>query len=216
MRNGGYSILDLSVTDNLYTSAVKAVNTEKPILVYGDDVPYFADSVTADSDAVVITKGGQIISISNANAITKTGDKDGALLSSIVDANGNARFVEGDGELADDTGITVSYNKWSLSGTHLMVVLAGTIADETALTSNQLLTTYTIPEYIGEKIYEVLYNIIEVKGVNTYASDYTTQSVPIHFRKVSDTSLILRVGSDITLTAERTFRVQFDLLIDTD
>lgn len=216
MRNGGYSIIDLSVTDNLYTNAVKAVNTEKPILVYGDDVPYFADSVTADSDAVTITKGGQIILISNANAITKTGDKDGALLSSIVDDNGDARFVEGAITNDEISGVTYNYSKWSLSGTHLMLVIAFSVTSGTVLSSKVIgRLKDVVPQYILDKIVPLSGTRVDFKSFSGYTSDLNnTQSISINFTK-SGSDVNLNCGS-FTASYDLNFRIQFDLLIDAE
>ena len=56
-------------------------------------------------------------------------------ITTLVDSQSHNRFVEGEGDLKTIAGITFTYNKWSLSGTHFMLVLAGSIANGTAITT---------------------------------------------------------------------------------
>lgn len=213
-KNGGYVIIDLSQVTDLYTQLSKAVATEKPILVYGDDIPYYADSVTYDSvgDIYSIIKGGQIIEVDSSNTITKTGDKDGALMSSIVDDNGNKRFAEWDIETSEITGVTFSYGKASLSGTHLMIVLAGAVVD-TSVFVGELCKIY-LPDYVTDKLVPTFGSVIERKNLDLFGSDYSTQQTIVYFEEQVD---YLRIyANTLTLNKDRTFRIQFDLLIDTE
>ena len=59
----------------------------------------------------------------------------------LVDKDGHERFIEGDIPDPEITGLTPIYYKWSLSGTHLMIVMAGTIENGTNL-SNYILNYY--------------------------------------------------------------------------
>ena len=74
----------------------------------------------------------------------------GATLDDIVDSKGNKRFIEGEGTPATITGMTITYNKWSLSGTHLMLVLAGTFDNDVSATAT--LVSFELPEWILNKI----------------------------------------------------------------
>lgn len=139
------------------------------------------------------------------------------VLDSLVDSKGNPRFIEGDGVplVTVPTGVTISYAKWSLSGSHLMIVLAGSIANATALTASGLRYKYEMPSYILDKVYAVWGNSLELKTVSLVASDYTTQAFNARiFKDTGHLAILNQTG--VTLTADRSFRVQFDLLIDTE
>lgn len=144
--------------------------------------------------------------------VSKATPKDISLL---VDSAGNPRFIEGDGTPLEQEGVTNTYCKWSLSGTHLMLVYAGTIANTTTLENNVNLATFDVPSYIWDKIYPVWLTNIEAKSVDMYAQDWTKQTAFIKFAK-SASKLTITMGTALTLTAERSFRVQFDLLIDAE
>lgn len=216
--NGGYVMIDLNDTDNIYAKAKKAVGCGKPVMVYDDPECYYADSISLNGDGdVVIIKGGKTININDANAVISEGRVINPTLETIKDLNGNLRFIEGDAVL--DTvpeGVHVTYAKWSLSGTHLMLVLAGSVDDTTVIPQYGFLTKFLVPEYILNKVYQVFGSkTIEPKQVPMYADNWSTQSLSLYLNKETD-GLYLNTSAAITLTADRGFRAQFDLLIDTE
>lgn len=137
------------------------------------------------------------------------------VLDSLVDSAGNPRFIEGAGVIPTITGVTNVYNKWSLSGSHLMIVLSDTVADTTALSFSTTLASYSVPSFILNKIVGVVGSTIEYKTATLYASDFSNQTLPLSFRKVNE-KLEIATNANLTLTKDRTFRIQFDLLIDTE
>ena len=134
-------------------------------------------------------------------------------ISTLVDSNGNPRFIEGDGETATIEDITFSYAKWSLSGSHLMVVLAGEALNASVLTGT--LASFTIPEWVFNKLVAITGNYLERKAFTLWGSDLSTQNQTISFAKATGNKITISCGS-LTLTADRTFRFNTDLLIDND
>lgn len=138
-----------------------------------------------------------------------------SLMSDIVDVNGNYRFVEGN--LSDgSTGASLSYKKWSLSGTHLMIVLAGTVSSN--LTDYQALATVAFPSYINSKIFPLGTNaqlVSVAKGFFIKNTEYTATEYNFYLRKQSDQFYILPAQT-ITISETYNFRIQFDLLIDSE
>lgn len=139
-----------------------------------------------------------------------------ALMNNIVDSQGNKRFVEGDITMNIIEGITQTYGKWSLSGTHLMIVFAGTFENGVSLPVNIDLVSFTLPTWILNKIIPVWGNFyIENKNTPCYADDWSSQSVSMVLRKVGD-RIDIRSTSAVNFTAKRNFHIQYDLLIDND
>lgn len=137
-------------------------------------------------------------------------------LESIVDNNGNKRFVEGDGTYESISGVTINYCKWSLSGTHFMCVVSGTINSGT-IVNYPVLANYTIPSYVYSKIITITSNIIEIKTLSAYSSSAAAVEMEARFRKNDNNSLDIYVPGQYTITGNnRTFRLQFDLLIDAE
>lgn len=137
-------------------------------------------------------------------------------LEGLQDAQGHNRFIEGDGNVSQtQTGLTSTYCKWSLSGTHLMLVLAGYFADTTQI-ADSTIAKFSIPTWILDKIYPTYSTHIEDKTIKAYNDDASsTQNFEFALTKLSD-GLYLIPNSLTTMTDKRNFRAQFDLLIDND
>ena len=216
---GGYKILDLS-TNPSYDEIAKVLNTEKVILVSGlvvDDVKQkdcFA-SVEENEGVYTLKTPDRVIVISETEGITTNQN---VLMNNIVDKNGNLRFIEGEGEINTSLpeGVHISYKKWSLSGSHLMFVVAGTLDNTTTLDNITFVYFKNIPSWILDKIYPVWANIyIENKSINATADNFTTQELSFILYKNLN-QITVRTLSNITLTADRGFRIAFDLLIDNE
>ena len=146
--------------------------------------------------------------------LTVTGSITGTIpFESIKDSAGHNRFIEGEINLANTApaGITKTYGRWSLSGTHLLIVVAGNIADGSSWASS-VLATLNIPQWIKDKIIPTYSIVVDTKTIPVYASDYSSQNLLTYLEK-SGTTLGLTL-SNFTATKDRMFRIAFDLLID--
>ena len=140
------------------------------------------------------------------------------LFETITDSHGNKRFVEGDITMETITGVTQTYGKWSLSGTHLMIVLVFTTDANTALPSNRALAKIALPQFVLNKIIPldqsdyVEQKVYYMRGkVNWWQSTYSLNiflGKNPNYLYVSTTSAIPTINNDCVT------RVQFDLLID--
>lgn len=211
----GYVFLDLTKA-NVYSKALKVLGTDKPVVIKdGSGSPYFVDSLTLDGTNVVITKGGKTITIANDNTITNVGEIS-TIMENIVDSQGNKRFIESDIEIETITNVTKLYGKVSLSGTHLMIVLAINIANGGTIANNTDIALINLPDYIKDKITPLwTTNAIENKSVTFWGNDWTSQSGSCALIKTTD-GLKIVATNNITATASRNARIQFDLLIDAD
>ena len=129
----------------------------------------------------------------------------------IVDKDGHKRFIESDGVPYES--ITSAYCKSSLSGTHLMLVLAGVVPANTTIPSSTALAQFNLPKWIRDKIYPVQSNLIEYKEVVTINSEFNTKTMNVYMDKNSQ-GLVVVANGEFTTTTDRGFRIQFDLLID--
>jgi hypothetical protein len=139
----------------------------------------------------------------------------GVSLESIVDSHSNPRFVEGDITMITFEGITQTYGKWSLSGTHLMIVVCADVANGTTI-PNYDMAFISLPAWILNKINPLIASRIETKDVLMYNTSFTTQVITVVLTK-GETSLgLVTRGASVQLTADRKFRIQFDLLVDAE
>ena len=140
-------------------------------------------------------------------------------LESLKDTNGHNRFIEGNITTTALTGVTYDYAKWSLSGTHLMLVIAGKIEDGVTIADNFTFGTADIPEWISNKIYPSYFgNYIEFKTIKARSTtSWAGKDYDIRMCKVSGDLVITKnnaTENDTGVTLG--FRMQFDLLIDND
>lgn len=135
-------------------------------------------------------------------------------MENIIDEDGHKRFQEWNISTDPNLGITFTYAKASLSGTHLMLVLAGSVENATELIAGKNWGAVSLPSWVMEKIVPVWGSYIETRGVTLRSDDWGTQSYTVVLHKASSNTLqIVSIGS-LTLSADRSFRIQFDLLID--
>ena len=130
----------------------------------------------------------------------------------LEDTNGNLRFVEDDITMENISGVTFSYNKWSLSGSHLMIVIAGTVASGTTLSAEKW-CDLDLPAYVKSKISPVFEAVVERQTISAWNSDYTAISLNFWLLKYGE-GLQINQYETPTTTKSYNFRIQFDLLID--
>lgn len=133
----------------------------------------------------------------------------------IVDKDGHKRFVEG--ELDEETPVKSGalYKKWSLSGTHLMIVFSGVIPAGTSFSNYETLFKCSLPTWIMNKIYPVRSGYIELaKTFNGITESYGSKTIQLSMAK-EDKLNVSFYGSHSF--AEKTYyRIVFDLLIDNE
>ena len=170
-------------------------------------------------DASVIET--QSYDLVNGNWVYNSEDKTPVaepLMENIVDADGHNRFVEGDITIEEITGITQTYGKWSLSGTHLMFVVCIELANDAVIPSSKL-CRINLPDWVSNKIVPIYGNTLNpyiafTGGVITGGTGTGNQQISCSLTKESD-HIAINLYT-VTSTGDRGFRVQFDLLIDND
>ena len=173
----------------------------------------------------IISENQTIINLNDCHLIVTPTDISvgkgvyGASLESIVDKNGNPRFVEGDITMETIEGVTQTYGKWSLSGTHLMIVIAFDIGANVSTPVDTRLALIEIPEFIINKITNIWANVINVVGVTirekqSWWINSSLNNVILY--KVDNHLAIRTSATQVTPTADSVCRIQFDLLIDSD
>lgn len=142
------------------------------------------------------------------------------LFENIVDKDGHLRFIEGNGAVATDIHINEEglYCKWSLSGSHLMFVLAGSFDSGTSIPSGTF-ASFELPKWIMDKIYPVFSSRVEIKEVALYNEDWSTEDsklVLVLTKATNSLMSFINVQTGFTITKDRSFRIQCDLLIDNE
>lgn len=152
------------------------------------------------------------------NLIEEQGGSGGgsSILENIVDSNGNKRFVEGNviGKYHTPSHITFTYGKWSLSGTHLMIVLFFTINTTSKITQMaDLCQGIEIPKWIVDKL--KLQNSSAIEKKNFYAYDNDSY-MTIMCQKYNEKLYLKNVKDYSAPEIDTKIRIQFDFLIDNE
>ena len=136
------------------------------------------------------------------------------IFENIVDKEGHSRFIEGEIEVPTVTGLTKLYGKWSLSGSHLMFVICGKIDNGTNF--GGYIGIAKLPDWIMNKIRPITSIRVAYETFIAYSEDLTsTQNLNVSMTK-DDVNNDIRFYAGLNATADRYFRVAFDLLIDNE
>lgn len=142
-------------------------------------------------------------------------------LAEIKDQNGNYRFVEGNIDTSDLQAAigasNIRFAKWSLSGTHLMFVLAFTMPASISLDGIVLGRTL-LPSWIMNKLERLIPGSSILSFTDTFGRTQTPDGfaqVKCTCEKGGDGYVKLYTWDSFTSSAVNTgFRIQFDFIID--
>lgn len=152
-------------------------------------------------------------------SVLKAKEADEVLLENIVDSDGHKRFISGDITTTAHEGIAYTYAKWSLSGSHLMIVLCGSVASGKTITDGAVMGTLAdVPSWIYNKISPIgIHYIIDVMTANLYSPDEWNRNTTIfRLRKPHSDSIVIDKDNNYLNERDYTqnFRIMFDILID--
>lgn len=206
---GGNANFQTATFNDVATFADEAIFSN-PVTI-NDNLAIDGD-ISTTRDASI---GGDLLVAGNTDL---TGDLDvsgdAKLFENIVDKDGHKRFFEDAGYPTLISGITYVYSKYSLSGTHLLIVLALNVANGTVITGGAKAMQYNLPQWIMDKIVALYGTTVSTISVDAFDSAGNTQLFKAYLTKSADgTHLTLRLNG-FTATADRSVRLGFDLLID--
>lgn len=137
----------------------------------------------------------------------------------ITDKDGHNMFI---GEAFNGKvieGVEYTYSYWSLSGTHLMIVLAFKIEDETTWVGGAgISANIELPKWILDKIYPTAEasGYIEYKTIQTFTQDTGSPAQTMAFYLAKGSEVIRIIAGGFTANGSLAGRIQFDLLIDNE
>lgn len=136
----------------------------------------------------------------------------------IVDKDGHKRFIGGSLTIEAFNSREVKYAHWSLSGSHLLIVICFSVANSETIGTSQVICNLNgqIPQWIIDKIYPIFSDIVEYKTLDFRADNYTSQTASGYLQKTTAGTLRIFTGGNLTLSADRTVRIAYDLLIDNE
>lgn len=145
----------------------------------------------------------------------------------IVDKDGHKRFIEGNGTptAVEDNetptaveGVTFNYAKWSLSGSHLMVVCDIKITAETVLSNNSISVDFTPPKWVLDKLYPSINPYLDAKKIDVRTAGYVVSGSYLDCYCYINDETDIRI-SNLAHTAgeaDEYVRIEFDFLVDNE
>ena len=132
----------------------------------------------------------------------------------LVDSKGRNRFIVGDGNPGSLSGLTVASTKWTLNGNNLVFEILGSFSGD--LTGFNILSTFTLPEWIANKIVMPVSNIVDImtcKMVST--KDASGTDIRVQVTK-SGRDIFFTNVSNITITDMSIFKIRYNIIIDNE
>ena len=218
-------------TADISTLNVSGISRFEGEATFGHNVHVDGNLFVNGIDNMVDKNGNKII---NTGTFDPTSDNPASQKSvydmpiqfeNIIDKNGHRRFIEGYMHFLSPKpeSINITYAKWSLSGSHFMMVVCGTIAKNVESTNNFSYFTNDLPNWIMDKIHPLRTAGNLVGSANMYIFDSAIQDepnyrdsiiIPIHKWDSVGGLGFYTYGNFKTFDYDGVFRVEFDLLID--
>ena len=149
--NGGYAMIKYNSTQEELQIAYRS---KKPVLFY--------DENQRSHWAVIEETATQSVDEETQEPITLYEYSYRLLndIEALVDSNGNQRFIVCNGNPGSLSGMTVASSKWTLNGNNLVFEILGSFSGD--LTGFNILSTFTLREWIADKIVTPVSNVVAV------------------------------------------------------
>ena len=132
----------------------------------------------------------------------------------LVDSKGRNRFIVGNGQPGSVTGMTVASSKWTLNGNNLVFEILGSFSGD--LTGFNVLSTFTLPEWVANKIVTPSSNIVDILTCQMISlQDASGTSIRLQVTKSGDNLYFTNV-STITISEPSLFKIRYNLIIDNE
>lgn len=150
-------------------------------------------------------------------------DTDGnyKIFENIIDSQGHKRFVEGNVSIIANLAEISPFAHWSLSGTHLMLVLCvyNTTDEDITISGASELAHIDLPEWIANKIYPMgssshVEHKSGIKGL--YPSTLSQSLASVESYLLKDNNRLYIQGVNAKFESGFYYRIEFDLLIDNE
>lgn len=132
----------------------------------------------------------------------------------LVDSKGRNRFIVGDGNPGSLSGMTVASTKWTLNGNNLVFEILGSFSGD--LTGFNILSTFTLPEWIANKIVMPVSNVVDIIDcIMVSATDASGITIRVQVTK-SGRDIFFTNVSNITISDMSIFKIRYNIIIDNE
>ena len=132
----------------------------------------------------------------------------------LVDSKGRNRFIVGNGNPGNVTGLTVASSKWTLNGNNLVFEILGTFSG--ALSGFDIISTFTLPDWIVNKIVTPASNVVDILTCSMISiEDASATSIRLQLTK-SGNDLYFTNLTNININDISIFKLRYNIIIDNE
>ena len=133
-------------------------------------------------------------------------------IEALVDKNGNKRFIVGNGNSGSLNGMTLASTKWTLNGNNLVFEILGSFSGD--LTGFNILSTFTLPEWVANKIVTPVSNVVDILTCTMVSTkDVSGMNIKVQVTK-SGVDIFFTNVTNTTITDMSIFKIRYNIIID--
>ena len=203
--NGGYAMIKYNSTQEELQIAYRS---KKPALFYDENQRAYW--------AVIEEKATESVDEETQEPITLYEYSYRLLndIETLVDSNGNPRFIGGNGTLRNVSGLTVASSKWALNGTNLIFEILGTFSGN--LSGFDILSIFTIEDWIANKIVTPVNNIVDILSCKMISiTDASGTTIQLQITKDGNNIYFTNI-TNIAISDTSIFKIRYNIIIDNE
>lgn len=133
----------------------------------------------------------------------------------LVDSKGRNRFIVGNGNPGNVTGLTVASSKWTLNGNNLVFEILGTFSGQ-SLSGFDILSTFTLEDWIVNKIVTPASNVVDILSCQMISiEDASATNIKVQVTKSGNDIYFTNV-TNINITDISIFKIRYNIIIDNE
>ena len=132
----------------------------------------------------------------------------------LVDSKGRNRFIVGNGNPRDITGMTIASSKWTLNGNNLVFEILGSFSGN--LSGFDILSSFDLEDWIANKIVTPVSNVVDILTCQMVSSkDASAINIRLQVTKDGNTIYFTNV-TNVNITDLSIFKIRYNIIIDNE
>lgn len=132
----------------------------------------------------------------------------------LVDSKGRNRFIVGNGNPGNVNGLTVASSKWTLNGNNLVFEILGAFSG--SLTGFDILSTFTLEDWIVNKIVTPASNVVDILTCQMISiEDASATNIKVQVTKSGNDIYFTNV-TNINISDISIFKIRYNIIIDNE
>ena len=130
----------------------------------------------------------------------------------LVDSKGRNRFIVGNGEPRNVSGMTIASSKWTLNGNNLVFEILGTFTENL---SGGTLCIFDLPDWIISKIATPYNNVIDIIDCKIVFLDASATTIRVQIT-TDGGNVFFNNTTTATVSGTGIFKIRYNTIIDNE